>query len=288
MARIALFGTLLAWCLAGAAPTPRAETAGLRLLYVPDAAPFSELENGHPEGYAITLCTAIAAALRPGATPVWQPAAIAAGIDRIARGEADLLCGPVTDTVARESQVAFSSPVAIGGIGALLRPGAPPWLRHLLGMDAATVPPRELLDTLNWPTRIAVVRAGTAADWLQRRLAEAPFGVSAHPVADYQEAGRLLAAGTVGAWIGEWTVLAHRRLADPSLAAMTLAPEPIEGEPIALAMRPDPALRRAVQAALSRILRGPDLPALMGRWFGPAGRSQADMIRAVTPPAGTP
>ena len=34
------------------------------------------------------------------------------------RDEADLLCGPVSDTVAREQHVDFSSPIAIGGIGA--------------------------------------------------------------------------------------------------------------------------------------------------------------------------
>jgi polar amino acid transport system substrate-binding protein len=253
-----------------------ADTQGLRLLFVGDAAPFSSRgADGRPEGYAVTLCQRIAAVLRPGTVPTWREAAIADGLDILARNEADLLCGPVSNTVARDEQVQFSSPIAIGGIGAVLRPGAPPWLLRLLGTgEAGPVPPRALLLELNWPRRIAVLRGGTAATWLGRALASAQADVAAVPVADYDEATRRLIDGDVGAWVGEWAVLLQHVRSDRRLMGMTLIPRPIVGEPLAIAIRADAALHRAVQAALSTILRGPELEAMAVRWFGPAAHAR--------------
>jgi polar amino acid transport system substrate-binding protein len=282
-------GLLLA--LAFAARSAGADTTGLRLLFVGDAAPFSSVGTaGKPEGYAVTLCERIAAVVQPETPPSWQQTAIAAGLDRIAQGEADLLCGPVSDTVAREQRVVFSSPIAIGGIGAVLRPGAPPWLLRLLQIgDTAPVPPRALLANLDWPRRIAVLRGGTAAEWLQSLLARAQVDVVAVPVADYGEASRRLVDGDVGAWVGEWSVLLQRVRSDARVGDMTLVARPIIGEPLALAMRSDPTLQRAVQAALSAILRGPDFGKLAEHWFGQAGRGQVPLIQSVTPlPETTP
>ena len=163
-----------------------ADTPELRLLFVGDAAPFSSVgARGAAEGYVVMLCERIATALRPGRSPSWRETAIADGLDLLARDEADLLCGPVSDTVTREQHVDFSSPIAIGGIGAVLRPDAPPWLLRLLRIgEADPVPPRALLAKLDWPRRIAVLRGGTAAAWLDAVLARAQGDVVTVPVAD--------------------------------------------------------------------------------------------------------
>jgi polar amino acid transport system substrate-binding protein len=263
-----------------------AESAGLRLLFVGNAAPFSSAAaDGKPEGYAVTLCERIARAIRVSPPMTWQQTSIAEGLDRLANNEADLLCGPVSDTVAREQRADFSSPIAVGGIGAILRPGAPPWLLRLLHIEQANpAPPRELLAKLDWSRRIAVLRGGTAAPWLQTLLAQAQVDVAAILVEEYGEAARLLVAGDVGAWVGEWSVLSQRVKLDPRLARMTLVPRPIVGEPLAIAMRADPVLRHAVQAELSAIVHGPDFAMLAEHWFGQAGRTQSPTIQSVTPP----
>jgi polar amino acid transport system substrate-binding protein len=269
--------------LAFAPRLPSADPPGLRLLFVGDAAPFSSVGiGGTPEGYAVTLCERIATTVRPGMSPSWRETAIANGLDQLARDEADLLCGPVSDSVAREQHVDFSSPIAIGGIGAVLRPGAPPWLLRLLGIgEADSVSPRALLAKLDWPRRIAVLHGGTAATWLDAVLARAQGDVVTIPVADYDEAARRLAEGDVGAWVGEWAVLSQRVKLDARLAGMTLIPRPIVGEPLAIAMRSDAALRRDVQAALSAILRGPEFEMIAVHWFGQAGRAQVSLIQSV-------
>ncbi len=269
------------------APRLASADAGLRLLFVGDAAPFSSVgASGTPEGYAVTLCERIATALRPGMSPSWRETAILDGLDQLARDEADLLCGPVSNTVAREQHVDFSSPIAIGGIGAVLRPGAPPWLLRLLRIrEAEPVPPRALLAKLDWPRRIAVLRGGTAASWLETVLADAQGDVVTVPVADYDEAARRLVEGDVGAWVGEWAVLSQRVKLEARLAGMTLIPRPIVGEPLAIAMRSDATLHRAVQAALSAILRGPEFETMAVYWFGQAGRAQVSLIQSVTPRA---
>lgn len=261
-----------------------ADTTGTRLLFVGNAAPFSSVgSDGKPEGYVVTLCERIASAVRPGVAPVWQEATIADGIERLARGEADLLCGPVTDTVEREQYVDFTSPIGIGGTGAVLRPGAPGWLLRLLGGEAQPTPPKALLATLEWPRRIAVIRGSSSAAWLNAQLASAKVGVESIPVADYDEAAHRLLTGDVGAWVGEWAVLSQRASVDTRLAAMTLISRPIVGEPLAIALRPDRDLRHAVQAALSAIMHGPDLAKLASGWFGERGHAQVSTIQSVTP-----
>jgi polar amino acid transport system substrate-binding protein len=275
--------------LASASRSARADAPALRLLFVGDAAPFSSVgAGGTAQGYAVTLCERIATALRPSVSPSWRETAIAEGLDQLARNEADLLCGPVSDTVAREQHVDFSSPIAIGGIGAVLRPGAPPWLLRLLRIrEAEPVPPRALLAKLDWPRRIAVLRGGTAAAWLDDVLTHAQGDVVSVPVANYDEAARRLVEGDVGAWVGEWAVLSQRVKLDARLSDMTLIPRPIVGDPLAIAMRSDVALHRAVQAALSAIVRGPEFEPLAVYWFGIPGRAQVSLIQSITPQFGS-
>jgi ABC-type amino acid transport substrate-binding protein len=285
-----LWRTSLALLVLATAYAARAETVATRLLFVGNAAPFSSLgASGRPEGYAVTLCDTIAESLHPNIPPSWQVTAIAEGIERLAQGNADMLCGPVTDTVAREARIAFTSPIAIGGISALVRPGAPPWLQRLFGVTGVDPSsPRSLLTGLDWPRRIVVLRGGTAASWLDGLLAREKLDVTALEAADYAAAASALANGEAGAWVGEWTLLAARQRSDARLADMTLLARPIVGEPIAIAIRPDMALRRAVQRSLSAIVHGPDFPTLLSRWLGLGGATQAGLIRSVTPPDGTP
>jgi polar amino acid transport system substrate-binding protein len=283
--RVNVVGLLL--MLAFATQSAAADTAALRMLFVGGAAPFSSVgAGGKPEGYAVTLCERIAAAVAPRTLPSWQETSIADGLDRLARGDADLLCGPVSHTVARERLVDFSSPIGIGGIGAVLRPDAPAWLLRLLHAgEGEPALPRTLLAKLDWPRRIAVLRGGTGASWLEALLARAHADVAMVPVADYNEAARRLAEGDVGGWVGEWGVLSERVNQDGRLAGMTLIPRPIVGEPLAVAIRQDAALRQPVQAALSGIIRSPDFEAMAVRWFGQVGRAQVSLIQSVTPPA---
>jgi ABC-type amino acid transport substrate-binding protein len=128
-----------------------------------------------------------------------------------------------------------------------------------------------------------VLRGGSAATWLDAVLASAQGDVVTVPVSGYDEAVRRLVEGDVGAWVGEWAVLSQRVKLDARLAGMTLIPRPIVGEPLAIAMRSDATLRRAVQAALSAILRGPEFEAMAVHWFGQAGRAQVSLIQSVTP-----
>jgi polar amino acid transport system substrate-binding protein len=277
---------LLAWVLG--APTAGAETGELRLVYVGDAAPFSSMgDSGKPEGYAVALCERIAAAVRPNAQPSWQQANIADGIDLLAGGAADLLCGPVTITLDREAKVDFTSPIAVGGIGAIIRPGAPAWFIRMLHIgEPDQVSPRGQLAKLDWPKRVAVLERGTAAEWLAGAIQRDRIDVRAVPVTGYDDAAVKLSKGEVGAWIGEWAVLAERARMDPRLKQMTLVPRPIVGEPLSIPIRRDDGLARAVKAALYAFLRGPELEPLAVKWFGPAGRVQAPLIQSVTPKTG--
>lgn len=288
----ALAPLILSACLAMAGEAAAAgvldearSRGALRLLWVRDSEPFSYGgTGGAPAGYAVELCGRVAAAIAPGLPVQWRPVALTEGVEAVSAGSGDLLCGPVTVTLPRLSRMDFTSPILIGGPGVLLREGAPPvlaeWLdpsRHL------SRSPRGLLLDLAGPKRVAVLAGSTGATWLAGRIARDHLAVTVVPVTAHSEAARLLAGNDAEAWVGEWAVLAEYAGRDEGLASARLLPRPLEGEPLALAMPRDDVFGLAVEAALVRIIRGPDFTALLARWLGHGATREAAEIRAVTP-----
>lgn len=275
------FGSALA---AGVLDNAKARGA-LNVLWVRDSAPFSSAgEGGRPAGYAIDLCQQVATAVAPTLAIAWREVSLAEGLDAVAGSTGDLLCGPVTITLPRLSRMDFTSPILIGGPGVLLRKGAPAALSEWL--DPSRQPAHSLRAMLLYrgePKRVAVVAGSTGAAWLDALIAREGLSLNVVPVPAHGDAARLLAAGNVEAWVGEWAVLASRAAGDPALATAKLLPRPLEGEPLALALPRDEAFRLAAETALVHAIRAPGFEALLSRWLGHAGLAEAATIRAMTP-----
>jgi ABC-type amino acid transport substrate-binding protein len=276
---------------AGAAPVAaagaldQAHARGtLRLLWLPDAAPFSYALNGQPAGYEVELCRRIAALVAPGLKPEWQAVGLDGGLKAIAQGQGDLLCGPVTITLGRLGQMDFTSPIFIGGPGLLLRDDASPLLAQWFDPQQAVEPSwRSLELETAAPRRIAVQQGSTGAAWLQDKVARNGLDVTVVLVPSDEEAASLLVAGVVEGWVSERAVLAYSAVENPALRDCSLVPLRESGEPLAIAMPRDPQLSAAVEAALAQIIRGADFDALLGTWFGTAAATDADAIRGATP-----
>ena len=112
---------LVALLVLALAPWPAsADTMGLRLLFVGDAAPFSSIgAAGNPEGYAVmhqngsqTVVTTRECAVMARGWDSQRGSTFSPGT------KADLLCGPVSDTVARQAarSVLFQPESPSGGL----------------------------------------------------------------------------------------------------------------------------------------------------------------------------
>jgi polar amino acid transport system substrate-binding protein len=257
----------------------------LRLLWMPDAAPFSFALNGQPAGYEIDLCRRIAAIVAPGLKVEWQSVSLADGLKQIGQGQGDLLCGPITITLGRMAQMDFTSPIFIGGPAVLLRSDAPSSLSQWLSPAPAQIPSmRSLQLETAAPRKVAVQQGSTGAAWLQDRITQDHLDVTVLAVPNDKAAEQLLATGQVEAWVSERAVLETAAAHDPGLRdAHLLLPHVQRGEPLAIAMPKDAQFSMAVETALAHIIRGPDADALFGTWFGAGTAADADVIRGVTP-----
>jgi ABC-type amino acid transport substrate-binding protein len=257
----------------------------LRLLWMPDAAPFSYELNGQPAGYEIDLCRRIAGVVAPDLKLQWQAVSLQGGLKQISQGQGDLLCGPITITLGRMAQMDFTSPIFIGGPAVLLRGDDSSPLAQWLNPTETQIPSlRSLQLETAGPRKIAVQQGSTGAAWLQDRITQDNLNVTVLAVANDQEAERLLAEGQAIGWVSERAVLEAAAAHDPRLRdTHLLLPREQQGEPLAIAMPKDAQFSTAVEAALAHILRGPDTDTLFNTWFGAGAEADAATIRGVTP-----
>ncbi len=112
------------------------DSGRLKLGYLVDQRPFSfRNDAGEPEGYGIELCRQVAAEVKarsPGVAIDWVPVTLDRRIGEVELGSIDLLCSPMSVTLARRKDVAFSIPVLAGGNRAVMRADAAEVLRNAL------------------------------------------------------------------------------------------------------------------------------------------------------------
>ena len=141
----------------------------IRLVAVAASAPFSETANEGPQGFAVDLCSVVVDALTASGAkirPVWNEMTLADGLDAIAEDRADILCGPVSQTLARRETVDFSIPTFFGGAGFLVRDDAPSGLRRALLEPTQPQMPRALLLDLGTTRRVGVLEGSTTQQML--------------------------------------------------------------------------------------------------------------------------
>ncbi|MEP0963530.1 MAG: amino acid ABC transporter substrate-binding protein [Roseobacter sp.] len=114
------------------------ETGTLNLGFRTDAAPLSFLEDNSPQGYAPTVCFALAGKIgaQLGLTDldvIFTPVSTEDRFEKIEQGDIDLLCGASTITLSRLDMVDFSIPTYVDGATVALKAGGPETLEGLAG-----------------------------------------------------------------------------------------------------------------------------------------------------------
>ena len=114
------------------------ETGHIKFGYFADARPFTQrADDGAVDGYSAALCKLIAEQVKTqlalsDLTVEWVPVTSESSLRQVQPGSIDVLCTPISATLTRRQDVAFSIPVFPGGVRALLRADTAAQLREAL------------------------------------------------------------------------------------------------------------------------------------------------------------
>ena len=268
------------------------ESGKLRLGYRTDARPFSYEESGKPAGFSLSLCAAVADAVKaelglPQLAVQHVKVTAEDRFEAIEDEKADLICGAATATLARRKLVDFSIPIFPGGIGALLRKDAPERLIATLEGREAPFTPRwraTLADVLSKKT-VSAVTGTTAAAWLPERRKVLGIDSTLVEVASYQEGVDRVLAGTTDVLFGDRALLLEVAGRSRGSADLAVLSRMYTVEPIALVSeRGDADFRLLVDRTLSRLYRSEEFRSLYTQHFGPPESSTLDFYRFVALP----
>jgi polar amino acid transport system substrate-binding protein len=263
--------------LASADTLERIKTSGTFTIgFVSDQAPFSSAAPGGAKGYSIELCQQVADATkaRLGLTDLavkYTATSVAAGLEKVASGEVDLLCGSVTDTLKRRETVAFSIPIFNSGIGALIRTDAPPALvRVLNGEEAHTGPIWRSTIRGGLADHTYAVHAGTTTEaWVRKEIAGLRVTATVVTVDDHAKGVAMVLDRDADAYFADRTILQTYAARSIGADDLTIADRYFDYEPLALALaRNDDDFRLLVDTTLSKLYRSDAFVDLYTRYFG--------------------
>jgi polar amino acid transport system substrate-binding protein len=245
--------------------------------YVGGASPFSSADaGGQPAGYSIDLCNQIAGAIKaklgmPSLPVSYVATSVSDGLDQVANGSIELLCGSLTDTLERRQRVAFSLPIYTSGVGVVLHKNAPQSLvRVLEGKVARTGPTWRATINQGLANHTYAVHAGTVTeDWVRERVASLKVIATIVTVEDHEAGVDLVEANKADAYFADRAILVKDIQNTPDLMVLDRY---FTFEPIALVLpRNDDDFRLLVDTALSKLYQSDEFEALYAKYFGKPG-----------------
>ncbi len=260
---IALLSILSFTAQAATAPDTLAKikaAKAITIAYAPDSVPFSfkDPKSGKPTGFSVQLCEAVADSIRKQLKLVdlkinWVAGTTPERLTMVAEGKADMECGVTTATLSRQEKVDFSIVTFVQSGGILVR------------ADSGAIHPGDL-----GGKKIGVAGGTTTEKWLLDGLAKYAIMAEVVTFKDRAEAFAALEAGKVNAIAGDKIVLVGMvaKAGDPK--SFALMEENLSVEAYAFALRRgDPDFRLAVNRALAKMYRSPELVTIFDRWFAP-------------------
>jgi polar amino acid transport system substrate-binding protein len=275
--------------LASADTLERIKTSGTFTIgFVSDQAPFSSAADGAATGYSIELCQRVAEATKASLglsdlTVKYTATSVAAGLENVASGKVDLLCGAVTDTLKRRETVAFSIPIFNSGTGVLMRTDAPPALVNVLKGEQAYPGPR-------WRATVRggladhtyAVHAGTTTEaWVREQIAGLGVTATVVTVDDHEEGVAMVLDKSADAYFGDRTILQKFVAQSKDGDELMVANRYFSYEPLALALaRNDDDFRLLVDTTLSELYRSDAFVDLYTRYFGKPSEITQTLFKA--------
>ena len=258
-----LAGTTLAlWCAAlplaqaqaPAGTLDKIKASGKVVLGVRESSPPMAYALGANEkyvGYHVELCERVLKEIAPTAKLEYMAITAQSTMPLVSNGTVDIGCGPTTNNLARQQQVAFAVTSYVSEVRMAVRKDSD--LKSISQLGGRTV----------------AASTGTTAVQLlrkQERVVGAPIKTVLGK--DHHESFMLLESGRVDAFVLDDNILAGVIANSKDPSAYRIVGEPLGAEPIALLFRKDdPAFKSAVDGVLTRLMQSGEAEKIYTKWF---------------------
>lgn len=253
---------LALWCVALPAALAQAPSAtldkikasGKVVLGVREASPPMAYALGANEkftGYHVELCERVLKEITPAAKLEYMAITAQSTMPLVSNGTVDIGCGPTTNNLARQQQVAFAVTSYVSEVRMAVRKDSD--LKSISQLGGRTV----------------AASTGTTAVQLlrkQERVVGAPIKTVLGK--DHHESFMLLESGRADAFVLDDNLLAGLIASSKDPGAYRIVGEPLGAEPIALLFRKDdPGFKAAVDGVLTRLMLSGEMEKIYTKWF---------------------
>ena len=202
-------------------------------------------------GYHVELCEHVLREIAPEARREYKALTAQNTLSLVQNGTVDIGCGPTTNNLARQQQVAFALTSYVSQV------------RMATKVDSGINSVEQLAG------RTVVASTGTTAVQLLRVKARAKnIEFNAVQAKDHNESFLLLESGRADAFVLDDNLLAGIIANGRNPAGYRIVGEALASEPIALLFRKDdPAFKKAVDDSLRRFMQSGGAEKLYDKWF---------------------
>ncbi|QMV72516.1 transporter substrate-binding domain-containing protein [Comamonas piscis] len=202
-------------------------------------------------GYHVELCERVLKEIAPKAKIEYMALTAQNTMPLVQNGTVDIGCGPTTNNLSRQKQVAFAVTTYVSQVRAAVR--ADSNITSVKQLDGKTV----------------AASAGTTAVQLLRKFAkDNSINLPTTLGKDHFESFMLLESGRADAFVLDDNLLAGVIANSANPAGFKIVGEPLGSEPIALLFRKDdPAFKKAVDDSLSKMMKSGELAKVYDKWF---------------------
>jgi glutamate/aspartate transport system substrate-binding protein len=219
--------------------------------------PFSYLDDKQqPIGYAMDLCLKVVEAVKaelklPALKVAYQPVTSATRIPLMANGTIDLECGSTTNNAERQKQVSYT-------------------MSHFVTANRFVAKKADNLSKLDdLKGKTVVSTSGTTnIRQLTELNAARNLGINILAAKDHAEAFLMVDTGRAAAFVMDDILLAGLVANHSNPAQFAISSEQLSVEPYGIMLRKDdPAFKKVVDDAMTRIYKSGELTAIYDKWF---------------------
>jgi polar amino acid transport system substrate-binding protein len=278
---LAMVMALLMPVMAPAQTLERIQSSGtFNVGFVPDEAPFSfKSKDKQAAGYSVELCQRVADTVKaklglPGLTVKYTATSLKAGLEMVAAGRTDILCGAASDTLKRRERLSFSLPIFTTGTAVLLRKDAPPHLVRVLNGEEAHIGPKWRATVNRGLARHTyAVHAGTVTeDWVRDKIKTLGVIAKIVTVDDHAKGVDMVDQKKADAYFADRVILEYYASGSKDYKELMVLDRYFTYEAIALAVaRNDDDFRLVVDTTLSELYRSGEIVEIYQRYFGEPG-----------------
>jgi ABC-type amino acid transport substrate-binding protein len=232
-------------------------TNTIRIGHREAAIPFSYVDQAtkKPIGYAIDLCTRVIEAAKkelklPKLKVEYVQLSAADRIPALLDGRVDLECGNTTNTKSRREQIAFTVPHFLTGA-------------KILAKSAENIDGLAQLEG----KRVAIAKGTTSEGLINNYNTNSRNPIQIVLVKDSNEAFAAVKDNKAEGWMTDDILLFSFRANSDKPADWALNSRLLSVEPLAIAMRKDPAWQKLVDTAMSHLIVDGDINAIYNKWF---------------------